>query len=145
MVKPYDLLLKSKNLSLTAIRLSLLEVIESKPHTDASYIFELVKQQIPAVTIQAIYNNLNSLTQAKIIREIKPKGYPSIYEINHHNHHHIICRDCRKIVDTDNLEISSPLLNPNNNFGFIIDEIEIIFWGLCPDCSNLNNEYRKND
>ncbi|MCY4033360.1 MAG: Fur family transcriptional regulator [Hyphomicrobiales bacterium] len=139
----YETLLKRKNLSLTAVRLSLLEVVEQNPHSCANHIYEAVKKKIPTVSIQAVYNNLNALTDAEIIREIKPKGHVSLYETRvADNHHHVICRNCGKVKDTNCLG-SAPCLSPESDHGFALDEAEIVFWGICPECQTNPNEKKE--
>ncbi len=147
MKNAYEALLKSKNLSLTAVRLSLLEVVQAHPHSDANVIYTAVKQRIPTATIQAIYNNLNALTHAGIIREIKPKGHVSLYETRvNDNHHHVICRGCGKIEDTHCMGCA-PCLAPADNHGFAVDEAEVVFWGKCPQCQQdkINHKEEYND
>ena len=136
----YSQILKEKNLSLTAVRLSLLDAIEKNPHCDANLIFSKVKNSISTATIQAVYNNLNALTDAGLIREIKPKGQPSLYETRiDDNHHHIVCRSCQKVMDTD-CHSFAPCLSPKNDHGFVINEAEVIFWGICPSCQRTNSK-----
>lgn len=145
MENKYDQILKDKGLSLTAVRLSLLDMIDKSPHSDANDIFSKIKQTLPTVTIQAVYNNLNALSDAGIIREIKPKGKTSLYETRvNDNHHHVICRSCGKIEDT-NCMGCAPCLTPENDHGFKVDEAEVVFWGICPAClNNQTNQKEKN-
>ncbi len=134
MQQNFSQLLKEKSLSLTAVRLALLEALDEAPHSEAAKIFDLVQQKIPSVTIQAVYNNLHALTEAKIVREIKPMGQVSLYETRvGDNHHHVVCRGCSAVMDTDCFGCA-PCLIPANNHGFQVDEAEVIFWGYCPGC-----------
>ncbi len=130
----HEALLKKHNLSLTSVRLAVLQALEAHPHSDANRIFESVQSKISSASRQAIYNNLNALVEHGIIREIKPKGQASLYETRiNDNHHHIICRNCNLVMDTD-CRAHAPCLKPVHDHGFAIDEAEIIFWGTCPDC-----------
>jgi Fur family ferric uptake transcriptional regulator len=138
-------LLKERNLSLTAVRLAVLAALHDFPHADAAHIFNVVQQRIPTATIQAVYNNLNALTEAKVIREIKPKGQASLYETRvGDNHHHLVCRECNIVMDT-HCQGYAPCLSPSHNHGFIIDEAEVIFWGICASCqkSELKKSQRR--
>jgi Fur family ferric uptake transcriptional regulator len=127
-------ILKQHDLSLTAVRLTVLDVLHKSPHTDANTIFTKVSKKIPQATIQAIYNNLNALTACGIIREIKPKGRASLYETKVcDNHHHMVCRQCGRVEDT-HCKSHAPCLSPAEGHGFVLDEAEVIFWGLCPKC-----------
>lgn len=129
-------ILKHKKLNLTSVRMALLDVLHHNPHSDANRIFELVHNKIPTTSIQSIYNNLKSLVHHGVIREIKPKGHVSIYETRiDDNHHHVICRNCGLVVDTD-CKSFAPCLTPVNSHGFTIDEAEVTFWGICPECND---------
>jgi len=127
-------ILKSHNLSLTSVRLAVLEALNNYPHSEAGHIYEVVKIKIATTSKQAIYNNLNTLVAHGIVREIRPKGRASLYETRTgDNHHHIVCRQCQVILDTDCLDVA-PCLEPTNYHGFVIEEAEITLWGLCPSC-----------
>lgn len=139
----YRHLLKSCNLNLTSVRLALLEVMEKHPHTDANFLFMQVQKKLSTASKQAIYNNLNTLVEYGIIREIKPKGQPSLYETRvSDNHHHLVCRNCGSVVDAE-CKSNAPCLSPKDNHGFCVDEAEVIFWGTCPSCQISNQLGRK--
>ncbi|BBM87183.1 Fur family transcriptional regulator [Candidatus Uabimicrobium amorphum] len=138
-------LLKHHKLSLTAVRLGVLEALDAQPHSSVEEIFAVVKDKIVTTSKQAIYNNLNTLVKHGIIREIKPKGEPSRYETRvGDNHHHLICRECHMIVDTDCFS-GAPCLEPMDDHGFNVDEAEILFWGICPSCQNNTNKEGSKD
>lgn len=134
-------LLKDHKLSLTSVRLAVLEAIENHPHSDADTIFTAVRESIGTTSKQAIYHNLATLVSHGIIREIKPKGRPSLYEARiDDNHHHIVCRSCGVIMDTICIADARSCLTPAEDHGFVIDEAEITFWGLCPACQTTSDE-----
>lgn len=138
-------ILKANNLSLTAVRLAVLSALQQSPHAEASQIFDIVKTKIATTSKQAIYNNLSALVECGIVREIKPKGRPSLYETRAgDNHHHIVCRHCQLIVDTDCLD-AKPCLVPKDTHGFVIDEAEVILWGTCPSCQKAKPKKGENN
>ena len=51
------------------------------------------------------------------------------------NHHHVVCRTCGAIADVDCAVDTTPCLTASHDHGFVIDEAEVIYWGLCPACS----------
>lgn len=138
MERDFKIELKEKNLSLTAVRLAVLDALESFPHSDANLIFKEVQKKITTVSIQSVYKNLNTLVEEGIVREIKPKGQSSLYETRMgDNHHHLVCRKCRMVADADCIG-KAPCLTPLDDCGFVLDEAEVIFWGVCPKCQNIN-------
>jgi Fur family ferric uptake transcriptional regulator len=50
------------------------------------------------------------------------------------NHHHVVCRSCGATEDIDCVVGAAPCLEPDQSAGFLIDEAEVTFWGLCPAC-----------
>lgn len=131
----HDLLHKA-NLRLTSPRLAVLEVLEHEgKHQDAEFIISAARQRLGSLSRQAVYDNLNALVAAGIIRRIEPAGRPALYETRvGDNHHHLICRRCHATVDIDCAMGAAPCLQPSDHHGFVIDEAEVVYWGICPSC-----------
>ncbi len=127
--------LRDAKLSVTAQRLAVMKVISAEPHCNADHILKEVSEDIGSISKQAVYDIINSLTEKNIIRRIQPSGFPALYEDRtNDNHHHLICRSCLKTLDVDCAVGKKPCLTASNDHGFIIDEAEVTYWGLCPDC-----------
>ena len=90
-----------------------------------------------------MYDVLNALTAVGLVRRIQPLGMVARYESRvGDNHHHVVCRSCGVIADVDCAVGEAPCLTPfgdNALDGFVLDEAEVIYWGLCPDCSTANS------
>jgi Fe2+ or Zn2+ uptake regulation protein len=142
MMTSNEALLKEHHLSLTPVRLAVLDALEKHPHSDVATLFDVVIGTIKTTSKQAIYNNLNTLVAHGIVREIKPKGQPSLYETRvGDNHHHIVCKSCHKVMDAECLDFAPSLL-PAQNHGFVVDEAEVTFWGYCPSCQKPTHKKR---
>jgi Fur family transcriptional regulator, stress-responsive regulator len=84
---------------------------------------------------QGLYNVLEDLTKAQLVRCIEPAGSPARYELRvGDNHHHLVCRRCGLIEDVDCSVGVAPCLTPDEDRGFAVDEAEITWWGLCAQC-----------
>lgn len=131
-----EAMLKQAGLRVTAPRLAVLEAVEQEgKHKDAEFIVLAARRRLHTLSRQAVYNNLNALVAASILRRIEPAGRPALYETRvKDNHHHLICRRCQATLDIDCAAGRQPCLKPANDHGFAIDEAEIVFWGLCPSC-----------
>jgi Fe2+ or Zn2+ uptake regulation protein len=129
-------LLQASKLRLTAPRLAVIEVVENEGrHQDAEFIERAARQRLGTLSRQAVYDNLNALVAAGVLRRIEPAGRPALYETRvGDNHHHLICRRCHATVDIDCAVGDAPCLQPSDDHGFSIDEAEVVFWGLCPHC-----------
>jgi Fur family transcriptional regulator, stress-responsive regulator len=132
-------LLRQHGIPVTAQRLAVLKAVGESPHGTVDLIAEHVRASIGAISQQAVYDALGILVKRGLIRRIQPAGSPALFESRvGDNHHHLICRMCGKTVDVDCATGHAPCLNPAGNSGFRIDEAEVIYWGVCPDCLKTN-------
>ncbi|MBY4128404.1 transcriptional repressor [Rhodococcus fascians] len=135
-ISPHAELLRTVDMRVTRPRVAVLEVVETNPHADTDTILGLVRSMLPEVSRQTVYDVLNALTTARLVRRIEPAGSPARYESRvGDNHHHAVCRSCGVIADVDCAVGETPCLTASDSVGFTIDEAEVIYWGLCAQCS----------
>ena len=128
-------LLRRHGVQVTAQRLAVLRAVSEQPHSTAADIDTTVRAEIGAISLQAVYDALGTLTDKGIIRRIQPAGSPARYEDRvGDNHHHLICRACGSMVDTDCAIGRAPCLTAPGDCDYEIDEAEVIYWGRCPEC-----------
>ncbi|NUO55259.1 MAG: transcriptional repressor [Hamadaea sp.] len=129
--------LRSAGLRVTRPRLAVLDVLDGGGHLEVDEITRRVRERIDSVSTQAVYDVLGALSRAGLARRIEPAGSPARYEARTgDNHHHVVCRGCGLVADVDCTVGSAPCLDPNTAHGFEVDEAEVTFWGLCPDCQS---------
>jgi Fur family transcriptional regulator, stress-responsive regulator len=129
-------LLRGASLRVTRPRVAVMEAVQERPHASTDTIIEVVREDLGEVSHQAVYDVLRALTVAGLVRRIQPKGSVARYESRvGDNHHHVVCRSCGAIADVDCAVGTTPCLTASDDHGFTIDEAEVIYWGLCPDCS----------
>ncbi len=128
--------LRRAGLRVTAPRLAvLMSVLGEGQHRDAEAIADAARKRLGALSTQAVYDNLHILEKAGLLRRIQPSGHSARYEARvGDNHHHIVCRHCGLTADVDCAVGAAPCLEPSATQGFIVQEAEVIFWGLCPQC-----------
>ena len=86
---------------------------------------------------QAVYDGLRVLTDAGLVRRIQPPGLAARYESRvADNHHHVVCRSCGAIEDVECAVGVAPCLTADDDRGYVIDEAEVVYRGLCPGCSS---------
>ena len=134
------LLLRGAGLRPTAIRLTVIDVLRAAPHAGVPEITAAVQKTLGSVSRQGVYAALDQLFAAQLIRRIEPAGSSARYELRvGDNHHHAVCRRCGEAADVDCAIGEAPCLEPSNTHGFDLDEAEVTFWGLCPQCQSLRN------
>ena len=129
-------LLRGSDLRVTRPRLAVLTAVHEHPHADTDTILSAAREQLGEVSTQAVYDVLRALTTAGLVRRIEPAGSVARYESRvADNHHHVVCRSCGVIADVDCAVGDVPCLTASDDLGFVIDEAEVTYWGLCPACS----------
>ncbi len=132
----HERLLRDASLRVTRPRLAVLRAVHAAPHADTDTIIGVVRDDLGEVSHQAVYDVLRVLTQAGLVRRIQPTGSVARYEARvGDNHHHLVCRSCGTVADVDCAVGEVPCLTASNDHGFQIDEAEVVYWGLCPECS----------
>jgi len=132
--------LRGAGLRVTAARVALLQAVREGDHLGVEAIHAQVRARVGHVSLQAVYEALHALTAAGLVRRIEPAGSPARFEGRiGDNHHHIVCRSCGAVADVDCAVGETPCLTASDDHGFTIDEAEVIYWGLCPECSTARS------
>lgn len=135
---------RAAGLRVTSARLAILEAVRAGNHPGTDEIARAARDRVGYVTLQAVYEALNTLTSAGLLRRIGPAGSPARYESRTgDNHQHIVCRRCGTIADVDRAATPAPCLEPSASAGFAIERAEVTFWGLCPPCRALKGQLRE--
>ena len=128
-------LLREHGIQVTAQRLAVLNAVSAHPHGTADELADDVRSSIGAVSRQAVFDALGVLSERGLIRRIQPARSAARYEDRvDDNHHHLVCRRCGRMVDVDCAAGYRPCLDVVDDFGFTIDEAEVIYWGICGAC-----------
>lgn len=136
--------LHAVGLRVTAPRVATLAVVAAHPHAETEEITTEVRNRLGAVSQQAVYDVLNALRGAGLVRRVDVDARsPARYEIHRHdNHHHLVCRICGRIEDIACAVGAAPCLDPDDDHGFDIEEAELIFRGVCSTCRSTATERR---
>ena len=126
--------LRNLSLRVTKQRAAVLDVLQQHPHSDATFIESAVRRGDGTISKQAVYDVLATLTGVGVVRRVDVGGTAALYELRSGpQHHHAVCRNCAAIFDID------PDGNPTGQAspppGFVIEEVDVIYRGICPDCT----------
>ncbi len=145
-IDPTDLL-REHGLRVTRQRVAVIEALAAEPHAGADAIIGRARQAVDSLSTQAAYDVLHALTDAGIVRRIQPAGSVARYELRvGDNHHHVVCRECGAVGDIDCATGTTPCLTPSGlevtSPGFVVDEAEVTYWGLCSTCTTRHRTGR---
>lgn len=137
-------MLRAAGLRVTAPRVAVMRAVRQHPHAETELIIKMAREHVADISHQTVYDALNALTAAGLVRRIQPNGSLARYESRvGDNHHHLVCRSCGVITDVDCAVGEAPCLTPSADGevieGFAVDEAEVIYWGVCPDCLQVRS------
>jgi len=132
--------LRAQGLRVIKQRVAVMTALRTSPHSSAETVLGRVRADVGRVSTQAVYDALNALSDRGIVRRIQPAGSTARYELRvDDNHHHLVCRTCGSVTDIDCATSSAPCLDTTDLHlhapGFVVDEAEVTFWGLCTTCT----------
>jgi Fur family transcriptional regulator, stress-responsive regulator len=137
-------MLRAAGLRITRPRMAVLDAVHQHPHADTDSIIAAVRTALGRVSHQAVYDVLQVLTGAGLLRRIQPMGSVARYEARvGDNHHHVVCRSCGAISDVDCAVGEAPCLTAADDAGYQIGEAEVIYWGLCAPCARSTEPARQ--
>src|SRR5690242_17741345 len=88
-------MVRGVGLRVTRPRVAVLAAVHEHPHADTLSIIGVVRKSVGAVSHQAVYDVLSTLTDAGLVRRVQPTGSLARYEARvGDNHHHAVCRSC---------------------------------------------------
>ena len=128
--------LKEHDFRLTPQRLAVLKVLAvSEGHPAVERIYETVRADFPTTSIATIYKTVNLLKQLNEVLELGfPDGSNRYDGHKPYPHPHVICIECKKIIDP-NLGSLKDLTNEViKETGFQILNHRVDFFGTCRDC-----------
>ncbi len=113
---------------------------ENVVHPTAEYLYEILKDKNPKISLATLYRNLNQLAQAGIIKKIDGLETSAHFDHNTHNHYHFICDKCKKVFDISADVAPDIVAKTQDETGFYIKGHDIVFHGLCSECKNSKGE-----
>ena len=104
---------------------------QSDRHMTADEIFFLAKLKMPSIAMATIYNNLNALDEAGVIKRIHIDGVADCFDKIMEPHDHLLCDHCGKISD---IRIPGMAETIKSALGTEITDYELTVHYVCPDC-----------
>jgi Fur family peroxide stress response transcriptional regulator len=124
---------KDLGIKLTPQRLAILEYLDgNKTHPSAENIYEEIRKKFPMMSFATVYKTLDALKQRGKVLELTIDPERRRYDLNTRPHHHLICIDCKKIVDIHaDFRVDVP---DEDTEAFEVIDNHIEFYGICPKC-----------
>ena len=131
----------SQTLRMTPQRKIILDALEKvDSHPTADQIYELVRQQLPRISLGTVYRNLEILSKYGMIKKMEFGGSQKHFDSDVSNHYHVRCMDCGRLDDV-HVEAAAAVADfayPENGYDVVGHRLEFI--GICPTCKQLDSQ-----
>jgi Fur family peroxide stress response transcriptional regulator len=131
---------RAAGLSVTHQRLAIFEAVMANcnQHPSAEMIYQTVRESYPTISFNTIYKNLETFEQLGIVVKVNPLYNEARYDVDVQPHHHLICRNCKTIVDVHDKKLDKVPAPEEAADGFEVENWTVQFTGLCADCRRVS-------
>lgn len=126
-------MIKRKTIQCTLI----LEAVNKlRCHATADEIYEEIIREHANISRGTVYRNLQRLSEMGEIRKREIPGGADRFDHLCHDHYHVRCVKCGRVYDVDMEYMLDLEKSISDNRGFIFTGHDILFKGICLECSN---------
>src|SRR3974377_1889410 len=104
-------------------------------HPTPEAIYDVVREQIPSISLGTVYKNIKTFLDAGLLREVSLHHGSVRLDAKLEAHHHLVCRVCRSIVDLDERQIGPAQFTARLPKGFRIERQMVEIIGICASCA----------
>jgi Fur family transcriptional regulator, peroxide stress response regulator len=128
--------LRGHKFRITPQRMAVLRILAgSCDHPSVERVFDQVKKDFPTMSLATVYKTVTLLKQLNEVLELGFQEGGNRYDGNKpYPHPHLVCTQCRKIIDPDLESLEGVTKELASETGFHITSHRLDFFGICPDC-----------
>ncbi len=104
-------------------------------HPSAEGVYGKVRKRIPSISLATVYKNIKTFVDSGLLREMSLHHGSARLETNLDPHHHLVCVQCKAIVDLENADLEPVRLKKKLPRGFSVQRCSVEVIGLCARCS----------
>ncbi|MDO4958240.1 MAG: Fur family transcriptional regulator [Prevotellaceae bacterium] len=135
-----SILLTSHGIKPTQQRIAIMSyILEHRVHPTIEDVYNGLITNYPTLSRTTVYNTLRMFSEHSAAQMITIDEHRVCYDGDTHPHPHFICRKCGQVFDLMHLPLPNIPSKEEAN-GFKIDEMQLYYKGLCPDCCTTTVE-----
>lgn len=130
--------LKNRGIRITPQRVIIFDAIETlEGHITAEDIYREVEQNNPYISLATVYRTLELLLDLKLINQTNlGRGHTYYAMKDHGTHHHLVCTNCGRIQEFDDILFEPLRQSLQQKFGFHANTEHMSIFGTCQDCQD---------
>jgi len=128
--------LKENQRRITPQRMAVLKILaESEGHPSVENIYKKVKKKFPTISLATVYKSVAVIKELGEVLELGFTDGSNRYDGNKpYPHPHLICTECRTIMDPSLSVLADVTQKLMAETGFKITNHRLDFFGICPEC-----------
>ena len=127
--------LRERGLRRTPQRELILAAVDRLGHATPDEVLAEVRTHAEAINISTVYRTLETLEELGLVRHAHLSDRaPTYHSVVEHEHFHLVCRNCHRVVSVDPDVISDLLARLRDEHGFDVDVGHLTMFGQCTDC-----------
>ncbi len=133
---------RQRNLRLTPQRLEIFkELALAQDHPSAEQLYMRLHERMPTLSLDTIYRTLSTFVQHGLANRVETAESQARFEVVDTRHHHLICANCKKIIDFDWERIEQLDLPEAVKQWGTIHSTSVVVYGVCKSCSQLQDHF----
>lgn len=113
-------------------------------HADETLTAGQISEDLPEISVSAVYRNLSALEQDGTVRKVAKTGSREVFfqymkAEECKDHLHLSCKKCGKTFHMDEAETEALLGSIAKLDGFTVDRSDTVLYGVCENCQREKN------
>jgi len=109
-------------------------------HPTATAVYDLVRRQLPKISLGTVYRNLELLAELGMIQKIPGAGAEARFDGDPLPHHHVRCVRCGRVDDMPGPPLEGSQAREHDSGGYEILGYRLEFFGICPRCRSESGQ-----
>ena len=125
--------LESAGIRGTAQRIAILGFMRENPvHPTAETVYEALRDKVGSLSLTTVYNTLKLFVEHGLVSMLTIDDTFRCFDGNVEMHTHLMCRNCKKIIDLPMPQEVASFLEEIEDFE--ADEVQLYVKGICKEC-----------
>ncbi|HEX2038285.1 MAG TPA: Fur family transcriptional regulator [Acidimicrobiales bacterium] len=128
-------LFRERGLKVTPQRQCIFRLLHgNEAHPTADAVYAAARAEMPTISLKTVYQTLNDLAEMGELHLLDVGTGAARFDPNVGAHHHLVCDGCGKVRDL-HVEFPDVRVPRGRAQGFAVRTAEVVFRGLCDDCT----------
>ena len=113
---------------------------DNERHPTVESLYDAVRVEVPSISLRTVYQTVHDLADLGEVAVLDlGTGSQRVDPNVEHDHHHLVCTACGRVGDLP-LEFTNLRVPNKLRKGFTVTSVEVVFRGVCADCSTPQEE-----